>query len=136
MARPSPSECLSLVRVGLIASLGPCCWLFEVQESFPDLSCVTQSWGRPNTTVAESRAQVFRNRRIIPRISLLPVLTIYRSRCAGKSKGGELEESLPKFALAQEKKNGCERYGEGKQREHYEYELQGRHTPYVRALYA
>src|SRR5450755_64 len=89
MARPSPSECLSLVRVGLIESLGPCCWLFEVQESFPDLSCVTQFWGRPNTTVAESRAQVFRNRRIIPRISLLPVLTIYRSRCAGKSKGGE-----------------------------------------------
>ena len=35
---------------------------------------------------------------------MLPVLTIYRSRCAGKSKGGELEESLPKFALAQEKK--------------------------------
>ena len=47
---------------------------------------------------------------------------------------GELEESLPKFALAQEKKNGCERCGEGKQREHYEYELQGRHTPYVRAF--
>ena len=65
---------------------------------------------------------------------MLPVLTIYRSRCAGKSKGGELEESLPKFALAQEKKNGCERCGEGKQREHYEYELQGRHTPYVRAF--